>query len=66
MCIPQCRRSRTEVRRRRASFWYLDPLSIGECSRCHEPKLPHRVCKNCGFYNGRDILKMEQTEAEAE
>lgn len=34
---------------------------VGECPRCHEPKLPHRVCKNCGFYNGRDILKLEES-----
>lgn len=61
MCIPKRRRSRTEVRRRRASFWYRDPVMVGECPRCHEPKLPHRICKNCGFYNGRDILKLEES-----
>lgn len=62
MCIPRFRRSRTEVRRRRASFWNLKAISVGECPRCHEPKLPHRVCKNCGFYNGKDVLKLEQKE----
>jgi len=63
MCIPRHRRSRTERRRRRASFYYLDSLSVGECPRCHEAKLPHHVCKHCGFYNGKDVLKLEQKEA---
>lgn len=62
MCVPYHRRSRMERRRRRASFYYLDPISVGECPRCHDPKLPHRVCRNCGFYNGMDILKLDQSE----
>ena len=24
-----------------------------ECPHCHEMKLPHRVCPNCGYYQGR-------------
>ena len=62
MCVPQHRRSRTEGKRRRASFYYLDPLTVGQCPRCHEAKLSHRVCANCGYYNGKDILKLEQAE----
>lgn len=62
MCVPKHRRSRMERRRRQASFYYLDPISVGECPRCHDPKLPHRVCRNCGFYNGMDILKLDQSE----
>jgi large subunit ribosomal protein L32 len=29
------------------------------CSRCNEPVLPHRVCSNCGAYQGRDAIAME-------
>lgn len=24
------------------------------CPQCQKPKLPHRVCPNCGYYDGRD------------
>ena len=30
-------------------------LSI--CPQCHEPKLPHRVCPNCNYYDGRDVME---------
>ncbi len=25
------------------------------CSNCGSPKLPHRVCPECGFYKGRQV-----------
>ncbi|NLP17487.1 MAG: 50S ribosomal protein L32, partial [Firmicutes bacterium] len=31
-----------------------------ECPRCHEPRLSHRVCPNCGFYkNYRVVAKKD-------
>ena len=27
--------------------------TLEECSHCHEMKLPHHVCPNCGYYQGR-------------
>lgn len=27
------------------------------CDHCGETKLSHRVCKQCGFYNGKPILE---------
>jgi len=27
-----------------------------ECPNCHEQKLQHRACPNCGFYDGRSII----------
>ncbi len=26
------------------------------CAKCGEPKLPHRVCHNCGTYNSRQVI----------
>ena len=41
-------KARTGLRR---STWKLEKPSFGECSHCHEPVEPHRVCKNCGYYD---------------
>ena len=40
-------KARTGLRR---STWKLEKPSFGECSHCHEPVQPHRVCKNCGYH----------------
>ncbi|NMA24223.1 MAG: 50S ribosomal protein L32, partial [Clostridiales bacterium] len=30
-----------------------------KCSKCGEFRLPHRVCKACGTYKGREVIKIE-------
>ncbi len=29
------------------------------CPNCGEPRLPHRVCPNCGYYKGRQVVETE-------
>lgn len=38
----------------------LKDISLSACSHCKENKLPHVICANCGYYNGKmviDVLK---------
>jgi len=30
------------------------------CSQCHQARLAHHVCPNCGAYRGRQVLTMKQ------
>ncbi len=55
MANPKNRTSRTRKRLRRANYKTTAP-TISACPQCHEPKLPHVVCGNCGFYNGREVI----------
>ena len=34
------------------------------CSNCSARMQPHRVCKNCGFYRGRQIVQVKGAETE--
>ena len=45
--------------RRRAQTFKLSAPNIVECPQCHEKKLTHRVCKKCGFYNGKQVVTVE-------
>jgi large subunit ribosomal protein L32 len=40
----------------RRSHHHKKPVQIQYCSRCEQPVLPHRVCPNCGFYQGREVV----------
>lgn len=61
---PKKRHSRAK-RDRRRSQWRLMLPNLGECPQCHSPKLPHRICPECGFYNGELILpKKEKKKSE--
>lgn len=53
---PTHRHSKTRTAKRRTHYKATAP-STGLCSNCGEVKLQHRVCPNCGYYNGRSILK---------
>jgi len=45
---------------KRRSHLHVKPLQVQYCSRCNEPVLPHRVCPNCGHYQGREVVQMEE------
>lgn len=58
MGLPGHRRTSSDKRRRAAHF-ALKPSSFTTCSHCKMPVLPHRVCANCGYYRGRQVLKLK-------
>jgi len=61
MAVPKRRTSQSRQGSRR-SHHHKKPLQIQYCSHCEQPVLPHRVCPNCGFYQGREVVQMEQEE----
>lgn len=62
MAVPKRRTSKSRKGTRRAHH-FKTPVGVQYCARCNEPVLPHRVCPNCGFYQGRDaIVVQEATE----
>ncbi|MGF7185126.1 large subunit ribosomal protein L32 [Desulfitispora alkaliphila] len=64
MAVPKRRTSKSKKNMRRAN-WKISAPKIAECPQCHEPKLPHRVCPECGFYKERNTQK-EQQQASGE
>ena len=34
-----------------------------ECPHCHEYVEAHRVCKNCGFYDGKEVIAQKEEKA---
>ncbi len=62
MAVPKGKVSKARRNSRRAN-WKLTLPGIVECPQCHEMKLSHRVCKNCGYYNGKQVLKVAEEKA---
>ena len=38
-------------------------VSLSTCTNCGESKLAHRVCKACGYYNGKQVLTIKSKGA---
>ena len=60
MAVPRRRQSKARQRKRRAQHDVLTIPGMALCSRCGEPKLPHRVCMNCGFYKTKQVIYPKQ------
>ncbi len=65
MAVPKQRQSSAR-RDKRRSHDALTPPALSICSHCNEPKMPHRVCGACGYYNGRQVLEFSEVQATAE
>ena len=59
MAVPKGKISKARKHSRRAN-WKLSLPGISECPQCHQMKLAHRVCKNCGYYNGVQVVNKEE------
>lgn len=64
MATPKGKISKARKHSRRAN-WKLSLPGIVECPQCHEMKLAHRVCKNCGTYNGKQVIVKDEDKKEA-
>jgi large subunit ribosomal protein L32 len=58
VATPKKKTTKTKTRTR-AAHWKAEPSTFAECPQCHQPKLPHRVCQNCGYYAGRQAIEVE-------
>jgi large subunit ribosomal protein L32 len=61
MAVPKKKTSRARRDQRRAHHALKGPNLVA-CPNCDEPRIPHRVCPNCGFYKGRTVVAVEANE----
>jgi large subunit ribosomal protein L32 len=56
VALPKKRHSKQRGRKRR-THWKVKLDNLAECPQCKQPKLLHRVCPICGYYDGRQVLE---------
>lgn len=58
MPVPKRKTGRAKTNSRRSTHDISAPAK-SVCPQCHSPKLPHRVCAECGYYNGKEVIDTE-------
>lgn len=48
----------------RFAQWKLSAPNLVECSQCHELIESHKVCPNCGYYDGKQVVVKKEKKAE--
>ena len=61
MAVPKSKVSKQRRNKRRSSVWKLETPGLTKCPKCGAYRLPHRLCKSCMTYNGREFGKVETT-----
>jgi len=59
MIAPKRRTSKAKRDKRRSHDGLTTPPR-SLCPQCREPKMPHRVCPNCGTYRGREVIATDE------
>ncbi len=59
MAVPKRKTSQSK-RDKRRTHYKTTAVNTVLCPNCKEPKLPHIVCPKCGYYKGKQYLKVEE------
>lgn len=59
MAVPKGKISKQRRNTRRAN-WKIENPSTGRCPECGEPKLSHRACRKCGYYDKKQVIGAEE------
>jgi large subunit ribosomal protein L32 len=63
MAVPKRKVSKQRTNTRFANFKATAPTLV-ECPHCHEFKQSHKVCKKCGYYDGKLVVEKKEKAAE--
>ncbi|MFZ5844953.1 MAG: 50S ribosomal protein L32 [Patescibacteria group bacterium] len=60
--LPKRRHSTRRGGKRQAAI-KLNLTKLVKCPNCGSFHLPHRVCKNCGYYDGKEVVKKKEKKS---
>ena len=60
MATPKRKISKQRGNTRFAQTYKAHSANLVECPQCHELKASHQVCKNCGYYDGVEVVKKSE------
>ncbi|MBI4359028.1 MAG: 50S ribosomal protein L32 [Candidatus Nealsonbacteria bacterium] len=53
--VPKQRHTKSRRNKRRSQIFLRSPALV-ICPHCKKPHLSHTVCRNCGYYQDREII----------
>jgi len=58
MSVPKKRRTKSS-KGKRASHFASKKTNLFSCPQCKKLILPHRACPWCGYYKGKEVVKIK-------
>ena len=60
MAVPKRKVSKARRDKRRSNVWKLAVPGVVACPKCGAFRLPHRMCKSCMTYHGREFGQVNE------
>lgn len=60
MATPKYKTSKSRAASRKAANMKLQTPTLCKCTKCGQLILPHRVCPQCGYYKGVQVVNPEE------
>lgn len=57
MAVAKKRTTKAHQQKRRLNIFITEP-HLDKCQKCGHFTMPHKVCTNCGYYNGREVINV--------
>ena len=61
MAVPARHTSKTS-KRMRQTHYKAEAKTVTKCPKCGAVIKPHRVCKECGYYKGKEVINKQSAE----
>ncbi len=61
--VIRMRHNRSQSKQRR-SHHALEAAPLSTCGHCGAKHRPHHMCRECGYYNGRQVMDLEAAKAQ--
>ncbi|MCQ2559915.1 MAG: 50S ribosomal protein L32 [Clostridia bacterium] len=58
MGVPKRKSSKQRGRQRRSASYKIEAPQLVACPQCKALILPHHMCDECGYYNGKEVVSM--------
>lgn len=62
MAVPKKKVSKARKHTRFSANSVVSAPSLVECPHCHTLKESHKVCPECGYYKGREVVAKKDDE----
>lgn len=60
MAVPKRKSSHARSAKRWAGYKKAKKPSLVTCPNCQEMMQVHHVCTSCGYYKGKEVVKIEE------
>ena len=59
--LPKRKYAKSRQRERRGHM-KIEVPAMNTCPQCHSSKLAHHVCPSCGYYAGKEVIKIKSAK----